>query len=96
MELFMFARFHARPGHEDAVAEALRDVLAPTREEPGCLNIQAFRSIHDPRLFHVHSRWKDEAAFDFHAGLPHTLRFVERVEPLIGHPLDVTRTERIG
>ena len=96
MEVFVFARFHARPGSQGAVAEVLRDVLPPTREEPGCLRIHAFRSIRDPRLFYIHSRWKDEAAFDHHAGLPHTVRFVERVEPLIDHPLDVTRAERIG
>ena len=62
MELFIFARFHAR----------------------------------DPRLYYIHSHWKDEAAFDSHAGFPHTVRFVGRVEPLIDHPLDVTRGERIG
>jgi quinol monooxygenase YgiN len=96
MALFIFARFHARPGDEGAVAEALRDILAPSREEPGCLSIHAFRSMRDLRLFYIHSRWKDEAAFEHHAGLPHTIRFLERVEPLIDHPLDVTRTERIG
>ena len=36
MELFIFARFHAREGQEDAVAEALREVVAPSREEAGC------------------------------------------------------------
>ena len=95
MELFIFARFHARPGREDAVAEALREVAAPTREEPGCLEIHAFRSTRDPALFYIHSRWEDEAAFDLHAELPHTVRFVERVEPLIDHALDVTRAVRI-
>jgi quinol monooxygenase YgiN len=94
--LFVFARFHARPGEEGGLAAALRDVLAPTREEPGCLGIHAFRSSRDPRLFYIHSRWKDEPAFDHHAGLPHTVRFVERVEALIDHPLDVARTEQIG
>jgi quinol monooxygenase YgiN len=96
MELFIFARFHARPGSEGAVSAALRDVLAPTREEPGCLGIHAFRSIRDQRLFYIHSRWTDEDAFEGHARLPHTVRFVERVEPLIDHSLDVTRAERIG
>jgi quinol monooxygenase YgiN len=96
MELFIFARFHAHRGNEDALAAALLDVLAPTREEPGCLSIHAFRSTRDPRLFYIHSRWTDEAVFESHAGLPHTLRFVERVEPLIDHPLDVTRAGRIG
>ena len=96
MELFIFARFHARPGQEDAVASALRETVAPSREEPGCLGIHAFRSVRDRRLFYIHSRWKDEAAFEVHAGLPHTVRFIERVAPLIDHPLDVNRTERIA
>ncbi len=96
MELFIFARFHARPGQEDAVASALRETVAPSREEPGCLSIHAFRSVRDRRLFYIHSRWKDEAAFEVHAGLLHTVRFIERVAPLIDHPLDVNRTERIA
>ena len=95
MPLFIFARFHARPGHEDAVAQTLRDVIAPSSEEPGCLGIHAFRSIRDPQLFYIHSRWKDEAAFECHARMPHTMRFIDRVRPLIDHPLDVTRAEEI-
>jgi quinol monooxygenase YgiN len=92
MELYIFARFHARDGHAAALAAALRAVLAPTRAEPGCIAINAFGSLRDPGLFYIHSRWIDEAAFDLHAELPHTRLFVERVEPLIDHPLEVTRT----
>ena len=91
MELFNLARFHAHQGEEKAVAAALRDMLGPVRAESGCLMIEAFRSTRDPRLFYVHSRWIDETAFDIHAGLPHTVRFLERVQPLIDHQLDVTR-----
>lgn len=96
MELFIFTRFHARAGQELAVAEALRAVLGPTREEAGCQNIHAFRSIRDRGLFYIHSRWTDEAAFDLHAKLPHTVHFIQQVEPLIDHPLDVTRAELIA
>ena len=96
MELFIFGRFHARPGDESAVEAALREVAGPTREEAGCLSLQTFRSTRDPRLFYVHSRWVDEAAFDHHADLPHTVRFIERVQALIDHPLDVTRARVIG
>lgn len=92
MEMFFFGRFHARQGEEEAVARAMRDVLGPTRAEPGCLFIQAYRALHDPRLFYIHSSWIDEAAFDNHAELQHTQRFVEVVASLIDHPLDLTRT----
>lgn len=73
----------------------LRDVVGPTREEPGCLAIEAYRSTRDPLLFYIHSRWIDEAAFETHAGLPHTVRFLEQVQPLIDHALDVTRTRPV-
>jgi quinol monooxygenase YgiN len=96
MELFIFARFHAREGQQDAVAAALRDVIPPTRAEPGCRAVEAYCSTRDPLLFYIHSRWEDEAAFDRHAGLPHTVRFLTHVLPLIDHPLDVTRSRPIG
>jgi quinol monooxygenase YgiN len=95
MELFIFARFHARPGHETGVEAALRKVIAPTRQESGCLSIHAFRSIKDARLFYIHSRWVNESAFDSHVGQPHTVEFVEEVEPLIDHALETTRTNLI-
>lgn len=92
VELFIFARFHAREGQEAAVAAALRDVIRLSRGEAGCLTIAAYRSTSDERLFYIHSRWKDEAAFEIHAEMPHTKRFLERIQPLIDHKLDVTRT----
>jgi quinol monooxygenase YgiN len=96
MELFIFARFHASEGKETALAAALRDVVGPSREEAGCLAISAYRSIRDPRLFYINSRWTDEAAFETHAGLPHTVRFLKDVQALIDHPLEVTRARPIG
>jgi quinol monooxygenase YgiN len=95
MELFTFARFHARPGQETGVETALRKVIAPTRQEPGCVSIHVFRSIRDSRLFYIHSRWIDEAAFDNHVDQPHTVQFVEEVQRLIDHELDTTRANLI-
>ena len=63
MELFIFSRFHVRSGNESGAEEALAHVLGPSRDEAGCLSIHAFRSIRDPRLFYIHSRWINEAAF---------------------------------
>jgi len=96
MELCIFARFHARLGQEAALAALMRAQLQPVRAEPGCLRIDAFRSTRDPGLFFFYSRWVDEAAFDIHAGLPHTVGFLERVEHLIDHPLDITRVRPLG
>jgi quinol monooxygenase YgiN len=96
MELYIFGRFRAREGQESSVGAAIADVVGPTGEEPGCLSVHAFRSIRDPRLFYIHSRWVNEEAFETHAALPHTVRFIERVEPLIDHAPDIARTEIVA
>jgi quinol monooxygenase YgiN len=93
--LTIFARFHAREGLEDQVAAAIAEVVPHTRAEAACLGIEGYRDANDGRLFFIHSRWTDEVAFDIHAGLPHTVKFLASVQPLIDHPLDVRRAFRL-
>jgi quinol monooxygenase YgiN len=95
MELFIFARFHARPGKEIALRETLLEVHTPTRQDAGYLSHDVYHSVRDPQLFYIYSRRKDGAAFNTHVELPHTVRFVEQVERLIDHSLEVTRAEQI-
>lgn len=90
--IFVFARFHARAGCEEAVMDAMRAVAPPSRAEAGCLAIGFYRSVRDPLEFFLHSRWADEAAFDLHASLPHTQRFMATMPPLIDHPFRIGLT----
>jgi quinol monooxygenase YgiN len=96
MDQFVFVKLHAKEGEEKAVEEALREVIGPTREEPGCFSIHVFRSARDSRLFYIHSRWADEAAFQKHGVLPHTERFLKKVDVLLDQPREVTRTQMIA
>lgn len=96
MELFIFVRIHARQGSEAAVEKLLAEVMVASRAESGCVHVHAFRATRDPRLFYIHSCWVDEAAFDLHATLPHTVHFIEAVQPLIDHPFEVTRSTVIA
>jgi len=95
MEIFVFARLHARPGKRDEVRQAMFEVQGPTREEPGCLDYGGFHSVRDPDEFYIHSRWRDMAAFELHAELPHTVRFIATVEPLLDPELKVTVAEKL-
>lgn len=92
----MFVRLHAREGAERAVEAALREVMGPSREEQGCLSFHLFRSMRCPRLFFIHSRWVDEAAFEKHAELPHTVEFLKKVDVLLDQPREVSRTQIIA
>lgn len=55
--------------------------------------LETFRA---PQVFAIHSEWVDEAAFEIHATLPHTTRFLAAVEPLLAEPVKGLRLRRIG
>lgn len=95
MDLYIFARFHVREGQEAAAESALRDVVPPTRAEAGCVRCHVFRSTRDPRLFYIHSHWRDSQAFDMHVDLPHTVVFLKRMDALLDQPREVTRSEML-
>ena len=89
----IFARFHAIEGQEQALRAELKAAIARVALQPGSTFAEAYTSVRDPRLFWVHSRWIDEAAFDVYAALPATQAFVQRTQALIDHPFDVTRAQ---
>ena len=74
----------------------LLQVVGPARAESGCLGIQAFESLREPLVFAIHSEWVDDAAFDSHSRLPHTVRFLGAAERLLTHPVQGLRLREIG
>jgi quinol monooxygenase YgiN len=71
VEFVVIAQYRARVGEADRVEEALRNMVSPTRAEPGNLDYQVFRDPDDPSLFVLFERYADSGAFDAHRGTPH-------------------------
>ncbi len=94
--LFIFARFRAREGKDTEVGDILMEQVRSVRHEPGCVNIDVYRSVREPRLHFLYSQWESEAAFNTHAEHDHTNTFIEQIEPLLDHTLEVTRTRRLS
>jgi len=90
------SRFEPLPGREAAFRNEILRVNEPSRSEPGCLRIDVFESLREPFVFAVHSEWIDEASFELHATLPHTVRFLAAAEPLLTHPIQGLRLRQIG
>jgi quinol monooxygenase YgiN len=89
-------RLDPRSGREQEFREELLRVLEPSRAEPGCLALNIFESVRGPLTFAIHSEWVDAAAFETHAGLPHTVRFLEAAEELLTHPVQGMRLRHIA
>ncbi len=96
MSIDFIVRFEPRSGHETEFREELLRVVEPTRAEIGCLRIDVFESLQAPLGFAIHSEWVDEAAFELHAQLPHTLRFIEAANRLLAHPVEGLRSRQIA
>jgi quinol monooxygenase YgiN len=93
--MHFLVRFEPLPGAEDAFRAEMKRVMEPSRKEAGCLGIRAFESLREPRLFAIHSEWVDEAAFELHARLPHTVQFLKAAEKLLSHRVEGLRTQEI-
>ncbi len=67
----VIARWEAKPGEEEAVANVLRTMTPLTRAEPGCRMYIAHRSTEDPRSFLIYEQYEDEAALQAHRESEH-------------------------
>lgn len=93
MEFVVIAQYRVRAGDEERVADALGEMVEPTRAEPGNLDYQVFRDPNDPSLFVLFERYADEAAFDAHRATAHFSTWLAgQVLPALG---DRTRLELV-
>lgn len=94
--LTVVATFQARPGKEAALREALLSLLAPTRQEAGCLNYDLHQSPEDPAKFLFHENWTDKAALDAHMQTSQIQKLLPRVDELCVEFPQIVVWEKIG
>lgn len=75
MAFALTARWVAKEGEEERVAEALRMLAPASRAEPGCLYYQPCRDREDPRVFCVFEVYVDEEAYKAHGESEHFRRY---------------------
>ena len=77
------ARFTARPGCEQRVAELVHELTASVRQEPGNIRFDPYTQAARPSEFFVFEVYRDEAAFQAHLGADHGARFNAELADLI-------------
>ena len=94
--LVVVARITAREGRTEEVAEALRDLIEPSRAEAGCLRYDLHQSQEDPHRFVFLEAWTDEAALAAHFQTDHFLKAGPRLEPLLASPPEIGQFRQIA
>jgi quinol monooxygenase YgiN len=77
MAYVVSAKWVAKAGREERLAEICHEMTEPSRAEPGNLFYQAHRSPEDPRLFYLYEQYVDEAGYHAHMDSEHFTRLVK-------------------
>ena len=77
MAYVVSAKWLAKEGREDRLAEICHEMTEPSRAEPGNLFYQAHRSPENPRLFYLYEQYVDEAGYQAHMDTEHFTRLVK-------------------
>jgi quinol monooxygenase YgiN len=68
------AKWTAKEGEEEAVHDAVRQLLEPSRAEPGNRFYQPARDPENPRVFFFYEIYDDEDAYKAHGDSEHFQR----------------------
>lgn len=75
MTFTVIATWVAREGEEEAVEQAIRSLVEPSRAEPGCLSYLPHRLQDHPRSFVLVEQYENEAAYAAHTESDHFRTF---------------------
>jgi len=92
----VIARVRAKPGLEAKVKQECLALVAPSREEEGCINYDLYQSTDNPALFIFYENWKNRGDIERHLDMPHCSVFDERTEGMLAEPEEITMCEMIS
>ena len=93
----VIASIKVKPGMEDRARELLLSIVAPTLEEPGCVNYDLHQSTTDPTDFMFYERWTSDEALAAHSTSPAPHRAVlrEQLGAMVAGAPSVTRWRQV-
>jgi quinol monooxygenase YgiN len=66
----------AKTGREEDLARELQSLVAPTRQEGGCMTYELHRDPEDPKKFMFYEQFADQEALDAHIAAPYFKSFL--------------------
>ena len=94
-DLIVIAVAKAKPGMEQQMAKALRDVAAPTRAQKGLVSFALFRKTGDKSTIVGFEHWASRADHDKHLQGAHVQKLMGAMGPALAGPPDIVEYEVI-
>jgi quinol monooxygenase YgiN len=92
----IIARLSSKPGAVAQLAQVLTDLVAPTREEPGCAGYELFQDDEQPSEFLLVEAWADSPSAEAHLASRHVAEAFARAADLLATPPLIHRVTRLA
>lgn len=88
-KIAVIAIFTAKAGKEDALEEALSELVTPSRKDDGCISYDLHRDANDRSVFIFYEQWESKELLEQHLAKPHLTAFGEKAGELLSGPADI-------
>jgi len=95
MSVVVVATVHGLAARRDELRALLRETVAETVGEPGCVLYTFAQAVDDADTWLSVQEWRDEAAMDGHVRGDAFARYQRRVAPLLARPTE-TRLHHVA
>lgn len=83
MPVTVVAQITAKAEYRDFIQSELIKLVAPTRQEKGCIEYRLHQDLDDPVLFLFFETWEDRISLERHLASEHFKQYVVAVTPYI-------------
>ncbi|WP_375784608.1 putative quinol monooxygenase [Bradyrhizobium sp. Pha-3] len=90
------AFIRAKAGQSEELGRQLLALVAPSRQEAGCINYDLHRSDTDPDIWCVYENWRSADDLTTHFTLPHMQAFIALIPTLVEGELDLRRFSMVS
>jgi quinol monooxygenase YgiN len=88
-EISVVATFNPKENQKKEVEQILRDMVGPTRKEPGCLRYELYGTAGTERQFVLIEAYADQVALEAHRATEHYKSYRSRVADALKEPIKV-------
>jgi len=94
-EITVLAKIKAKKPMTELLKQQLLSLIAPTRQEIGCITYELHQGPDDNSSFMFYEIWASKDALDRHIQTPHLKALLDKADDLFAGPLDVTIWEKL-
>jgi quinol monooxygenase YgiN len=85
---YIVTHIDVMPNFVADTTKLLREFAAESRKDPGAIRVEVLEQDGRPNHYTVVEVWQSRQAFEAHSAAEHTRRFREKLQPMLGSPLD--------